>query len=276
RQTAIYFHNFQKSKRLCLCLRYGDLTETRRPTERIFRHFQEDQEDYRYRNLFKTLMVLLILLLISSNSTWFRQRRQKTTNPRNPSFQSSSSSEEQHKPQVTRRAVSCKKESFQESKGVTFIHMGVEKYAGLKSSVDEKHKRSASPKANLRDRFQTKPEPSLNPFPQTDLKRLLHTPKKRWGLGVLLVDQGTKKRGVLLKRWGMNGSWNYALANGLKDGDNITLWSFRCRGVLCFALVPLSYPFLREGNEDGSLLEAIYEHLMRHGGEMEVLQRSGT
>ncbi|CAG7891048.1 unnamed protein product, partial [Brassica rapa] len=45
----------------------------------------------------------------------------------------------------------------------------------------------------------------------------------------------------------MNGPWNYALvcgwndvvkANGLKDGDNISLWSFRCRGVLCFALVP--------------------------------------
>ncbi|KAG5399442.1 hypothetical protein IGI04_014049 [Brassica rapa subsp. trilocularis] len=93
--------------------------------------------------------------------------------------------------------------------------------------------------------------------------RITSTAKKRWGLGVLLVDQGTKKRGVLLKRWGMNGSWNYALVCG-------------CRGVLCFALVPLSYPFLREGNEDGSLLEAIYEHLMRHGGEMEVLQRSGT
>ncbi|CAN7089108.1 unnamed protein product [Brassica rapa subsp. narinosa] len=36
----------------------------------------------------------------------------------------------------------------------------------------------------------------------------------------------------------MNGSWNYALvcgwndvvkANGLKDGDNISLWSFRNR-----------------------------------------------
>lgn len=39
----------------------------------------------------------------------------------------------------------------------------------------------------------------------------------------------------------MNGPMNYALvcgwndvvkANGLKDGDNISLWSFRCRGVL--------------------------------------------
>ncbi|KAF3583542.1 hypothetical protein F2Q69_00032558 [Brassica cretica] len=39
----------------------------------------------------------------------------------------------------------------------------------------------------------------------------------------------------------MNGPWNYALvcgwndvvkANGLKDVDNISLWSFRCRGVL--------------------------------------------
>ena len=160
--------------------------------------------------------------------------------------------------------------------------MGVEKYAGLKSSVDEKHKRSASPKANLRDRFQTKPEPSLNPFPQTDLKRLLHT---RWVLS-RESHQQQRKDGVwecflLIKAlrsgvcYSRDGGWtvlgttlwfvgnDVVKANGLKDGDNITLWSFRCRGVLCFALVPLSYPFLREGNEDGSLLEAIYEHLMR-------------
>ncbi|KAL0693711.1 hypothetical protein Bca4012_060891 [Brassica carinata] len=71
--------------------------------------------------------------------------------------------------------------------------------------------------------------------------------REKTGLGAVLVDQGTKKWGVFLKRWEMNGSWNYALvcgwndvvkANGLKDGDTISLWSFRCRGVLCFALVP--------------------------------------
>ncbi|CAH8377014.1 unnamed protein product [Eruca vesicaria subsp. sativa] len=71
---------------------------------------------------------------------------------------------------------------------------------------------------------------------------------EKMGVGAVLVDQGTRKWGVFLKRWEMNGSWNYALvcgwndvvkANGLKDGDSISLWSFRCRGVLCFALVPL-------------------------------------
>ncbi|CAH8355591.1 unnamed protein product [Eruca vesicaria subsp. sativa] len=71
---------------------------------------------------------------------------------------------------------------------------------------------------------------------------------EKMGVGAVLVDQGSKKWGVFLKRWEMNGSWNYALvcgwndvvkANGLKDGDSICLWSFRCRGVLCFALVPL-------------------------------------
>ncbi|KAJ0265874.1 hypothetical protein HA466_0020930 [Hirschfeldia incana] len=72
--------------------------------------------------------------------------------------------------------------------------------------------------------------------------------REKMGLGAVLVDQGAKKWGVFLKRWEMNGSGNYALvcgwndvvkANGLKDGDSISLWSFRCRGVLCFALVPL-------------------------------------
>ncbi|CAN6920314.1 unnamed protein product, partial [Brassica oleracea] len=73
--------------------------------------------------------------------------------------------------------------------------------------------------------------------------------REKMGLGAVLVDQGIKKwGGVFLKRWEMSGSWNYALvcgwndvvkANGLKDGDSISLWSFRCRGVLCFALVPL-------------------------------------
>ncbi|CAH8360598.1 unnamed protein product [Eruca vesicaria subsp. sativa] len=71
---------------------------------------------------------------------------------------------------------------------------------------------------------------------------------EKMGVGAVLVDQGTKKWGVFLKRWEMNGSWNYALvcgwndvvkANGMKGGDSISLWSFRCRGVLCFALVPL-------------------------------------
>ncbi|XP_010480361.1 PREDICTED: B3 domain-containing protein At1g05930-like [Camelina sativa] len=70
------------------------------------------------------------------------------------------------------------------------------------------------------------------------------------GVGALLVDQRTKIWGVILKKCDMkNGSWDYSLvcgwddvvkANGFKHGDYISLWSFRCRGVLCFALVPPS------------------------------------
>ncbi|KAG7583317.1 B3 DNA binding domain [Arabidopsis suecica] len=73
---------------------------------------------------------------------------------------------------------------------------------------------------------------------------------KKIGVGAILVDQRCEKWGVMLKRWEMKkesgkGSWNYNLicgwndiveANGLKDGDNISLWSFRCCGVLCFAM----------------------------------------
>ncbi|VVA90135.1 unnamed protein product [Arabis nemorensis] len=72
------------------------------------------------------------------------------------------------------------------------------------------------------------------------------------GVGAILVDQMSKKYGVMLKRWEMKketgrGSWNYSLtcgwndvvkANGLKANDYVSVWSFRCRGVLCFALVP--------------------------------------
>ncbi|KAL1194245.1 putative B3 domain-containing protein [Cardamine amara subsp. amara] len=73
---------------------------------------------------------------------------------------------------------------------------------------------------------------------------------KKIGVGAILVDQRCEKWGVMLKRWEMKkergkGSWNYNLicgwndvvkANGLKDGDDISLWSFRCCGLLCFAM----------------------------------------
>ncbi|XP_019092298.1 PREDICTED: B3 domain-containing protein At5g24050-like [Camelina sativa] len=73
---------------------------------------------------------------------------------------------------------------------------------------------------------------------------------KKIGVGAILVDQWSRKWGVMLKRWEMKkdsgkGSWNYNLicgwndiieANGLKEGDNISLWSFRCCGILCFAM----------------------------------------
>ncbi|VVB06748.1 unnamed protein product [Arabis nemorensis] len=74
------------------------------------------------------------------------------------------------------------------------------------------------------------------------------------GVGAILVDQMCKKYGVMFKRWEMKkdtgrGSWNYSLtcgwndvvkANGLKENDYVSVWSFRWRQVLCFALVPKS------------------------------------
>ncbi|ESQ38577.1 hypothetical protein EUTSA_v10029136mg [Eutrema salsugineum] len=70
---------------------------------------------------------------------------------------------------------------------------------------------------------------------------------KKMGIGAILVDQRDVKWGVMLKRWEMGKrSWNYALtcgwneivkANGLKQGDDISIWSFRWGGLLCFALV---------------------------------------
>ncbi|XP_024010305.1 B3 domain-containing protein At3g25182 [Eutrema salsugineum] len=74
---------------------------------------------------------------------------------------------------------------------------------------------------------------------------------KKMGIGAILIDQQNVKWGVMLKRWEMKkdsgrGSWNYALtcgwneivkANGLKQGDDISIWSFRWGGLLCFALV---------------------------------------
>ncbi|EOA36750.1 hypothetical protein CARUB_v10012589mg [Capsella rubella] len=73
---------------------------------------------------------------------------------------------------------------------------------------------------------------------------------EKMGVGAILVDQRTKIWGVILKRWDVNnGGSDYNLvcgwddvvkANELKHGDYITLWSFRCRGILCFALVPLT------------------------------------
>ncbi|KAL1202156.1 putative B3 domain-containing protein [Cardamine amara subsp. amara] len=82
------------------------------------------------------------------------------------------------------------------------------------------------------------------------------------GVGAILVDPRSVKWGVVLKRWRLKDhsgieSWTFSLtcgwnevveANQLKDGDNITLWSFRCRGILCFALVLLP-PAVAHGTE---------------------------
>ncbi|KAG7591078.1 B3 DNA binding domain [Arabidopsis thaliana x Arabidopsis arenosa] len=80
-------------------------------------------------------------------------------------------------------------------------------------------------------------------------------------VGAILVDPRFEKWGVVLKKWEVgnhsgNVSWNYCLtcgwndvvkANDLKDGDNIGVWAFRCGGILCFALVPLSFTMRSQG-----------------------------
>lgn len=71
------------------------------------------------------------------------------------------------------------------------------------------------------------------------------------GVGAVLVDQQKKKWGLILMRREMkkcsgNGTSNYALicgwndviqGNGLKEDDDISVWYFRWRERLCFALV---------------------------------------
>ncbi|XP_010472283.1 PREDICTED: putative B3 domain-containing protein At5g35780 [Camelina sativa] len=69
-------------------------------------------------------------------------------------------------------------------------------------------------------------------------------------VGTILVNQRCEKWGLRFKLWRMDketghGTLNYALnwgwndvvkGNNLKADDKISLWTFRCRGVLCFAL----------------------------------------
>ncbi|XP_019087330.1 PREDICTED: putative B3 domain-containing protein At5g35780 [Camelina sativa] len=71
------------------------------------------------------------------------------------------------------------------------------------------------------------------------------------GVGAILVNKNCEMWGLRFKLWAMekkesgNGTLNYALnwgwndvvkGNRLKEDHEISLWSFRCRGVLCFAL----------------------------------------
>ncbi|KAH0916888.1 hypothetical protein HID58_024548, partial [Brassica napus] len=170
----------------------------------------------------ETLMVLLIFLLLSSIATLLSQRRQ-TKNPRNPSSQSSSSS--------------CLTEKNNTSRQGKIRRIG---WSMLETDVKPSQGRLSIPFHKLiQNDFLTTPVES----------RITSTAKKKWCLG------------VFLRRWEMNGSWNYALvcgwndvvkANGLKDGDNI---SAEESSVL--PLLPSTV-----GNEDGSLPEAIYKPLM--------------
>ncbi|KFK42929.1 hypothetical protein AALP_AA1G056500 [Arabis alpina] len=74
---------------------------------------------------------------------------------------------------------------------------------------------------------------------------------KKTGVGAILVDQMSEKYGVMLKRWEQKNGWKYTLtcgwndvveANGFEEEDYISIWSFRWRGVLSFALVSAPSP----------------------------------
>lgn len=72
----------------------------------------------------------------------------------------------------------------------------------------------------------------------------------RMGVGAMLVDQRTEQWNVVLKKcvlktdsgtslgsFVLSGEWSDVVkANGLRDDDNIGLWSFRRNGILFFAL----------------------------------------
>ena len=69
-------------------------------------------------------------------------------------------------------------------------------------------------------------------------------------MAACLVDQRNKQWKMVLKKWVrvsdsgkvlqsflLSGAWSDVVeANGLRDGDNISLWSFRLNGFLFFAL----------------------------------------
>ncbi|KAL9305161.1 B3 domain-containing protein [Arabidopsis thaliana] len=95
-----------------------------------------------------------------------------------------------------------------------------------------------------------------NDFLTLDESRLIDedeiTNEGNMGVAAFLVDQLTKKWNMGFKQWFMttdSGSsyWSFVLrgewsniveTNGLKEGDKISLWSFRSNEILCFALVP--------------------------------------
>ncbi|EFH65836.1 hypothetical protein ARALYDRAFT_311675 [Arabidopsis lyrata subsp. lyrata] len=95
-----------------------------------------------------------------------------------------------------------------------------------------------------------------NDFLTLDESRLIDdddiTNQGNMGVASFLMDQRSKKWNVGFKQWFMTtdsgssywsfvlrGEWsNVVKTNGLKEGDKISLWSFRSNEILCFALVP--------------------------------------
>ncbi|CAN8311394.1 unnamed protein product [Cochlearia groenlandica] len=113
----------------------------------------------------------------------------------------------------------------------------------FKTDVNRGESRLSMPYNNLIDKdFLTKVELGII---EADIES-----GNKTGVGALLFDESFDMWGVMLKRWETpnkeSESWNYTLtcgwneiveSNGLKQGDDVSVWCFRWRGVLCFALV---------------------------------------
>ncbi|VVB07502.1 unnamed protein product [Arabis nemorensis] len=85
---------------------------------------------------------------------------------------------------------------------------------------------------------------------------------RKEGVSVDLIDPNLKKHAVNLRRWQMNGGWNYVFydnwndvvaSNTFKVGDVYHVWSFRSGiGKLCFALDTPPSPTRNSGQDGGS------------------------
>ncbi|CAH8388180.1 unnamed protein product [Eruca vesicaria subsp. sativa] len=233
--------------------------------QRIFFHFPRRPRSSSSK---KPLQNLIIGASTSSSQLFdLNKIPSEKTNPQNPSSLSPSSSSScltENNTSRKRRAVQEGNPSFKKAKVSPFFSWEGKDTPDWVVQLMKNMKGASDPMLIFeKTLFETDVKPSQSrlsiPFHKLIRKDFL-TPvetriieedinnNEKMGVGAVLVDQGTRKWGVFLKRWEMNGSWNYALvcgwndvvkANGLKGGDSISLWSFRCRGVLCFALVPL-------------------------------------
>ncbi|XP_024010284.1 B3 domain-containing protein At3g25182 [Eutrema salsugineum] len=91
----------------------------------------------------------------------------------------------------------------------------------------------------------------LKPFELRIVKKDINNDDYKFGIEGILFDERNVKWEAILQKFEVEKesgrrSWNYNLtcgwneivkANGLKQGDNISVWSFRWGALLCFALV---------------------------------------
>ncbi|KAL1217972.1 putative B3 domain-containing protein [Cardamine amara subsp. amara] len=200
--------------------------------------------------------------------TMTQSKMTETKEPLNPNSQYSlTSSCLMEKPSLKRRAVQERKRTsgFKKPKLAPFLHTARETPEWLVQVMRDMKGAEDAKLIFEKTLFTTDVNPTQNrlsmPF-NSLLRSDFLTPvesrttnedinnNKKIGVGAILVDQRCEKWGVMLKRWEMKkergkGSWNYNLicgwnevvkANGLKERDDISLWSFRSCGLLCFAM----------------------------------------